>query len=107
MLVVAAFECRDQTATILRMETLDNNVVNVTILVELALALLIARGGVLTSLLGTQTSHRPAMADRRPSRRPAARACGSSASWSPAAEQESPQAVAQTAEAAPVAPADA
>ena len=54
MLVVAAFECRDQTGTILRMETLDNNIVNVTIVVELALALLIARGGVLTSLLGTQ-----------------------------------------------------
>ena len=56
MLVVAAFECRDQTATILRMETLDNNIVNVTILVEIALALLIARGGALTSLLGTQPS---------------------------------------------------
>jgi P-type Ca2+ transporter type 2C len=54
MLVVAAFECRDQTGSILRMETLDNNIVNVTIVVELALALLIARGGVLTSLLDTQ-----------------------------------------------------
>ncbi len=54
MLVVAAVECRDQTGSILRMETLDNNVVNVTILVELALALLIARGGLLTSLLDTQ-----------------------------------------------------
>ena len=54
MLVVAAFECRDQTGTILRMETLDNNIVNVTIVVEIALALLIARGGALTSLLGTQ-----------------------------------------------------
>ena len=53
MLVVAAFECRDQTATTLRMETLDNNIVNVTVLVELALALLIARGGTLTTLLGT------------------------------------------------------
>ena len=53
MLVVAAFECRDQTASILRMETFDNNVVNITILVELALALFIARGGALTSLLGT------------------------------------------------------
>ena len=53
MLVVAAFECRDQTGSILRIETLDNNIVNVTIVVELALALLIARGGVLTSLLGT------------------------------------------------------
>ena len=45
MLVVAAFECRDETASILRMETFDNNIVNVTILVEIALALLIARGG--------------------------------------------------------------
>ena len=36
------------------METFDNNVVNVTIVVELVLALLIARGGALTSLLGTQ-----------------------------------------------------
>ena len=53
MLVVAAFECRDQTGSILRIETLDNKIVNVTIVVELALALLIARGGVLTSLLGT------------------------------------------------------
>jgi Ca2+-transporting ATPase len=53
MLVVAALECRDETASILRMETFDNNVVNVTILVELALAVLIARGGALTSLLGT------------------------------------------------------
>jgi len=53
MLVVAALECRDQTGTIFRMETFDNNVVNVTILVELALALFITRGGVLTSLLGT------------------------------------------------------
>ena len=54
MLVVAALECRDETATILRMETLNNNTVNLTILVEIALALLIARGGALTSLLGTQ-----------------------------------------------------
>jgi P-type Ca2+ transporter type 2C len=54
MLVVAAFECRDQTGSVLRMATLDNNVVNLTIVVELALALLLARGGTLTSLLGTQ-----------------------------------------------------
>jgi Ca2+-transporting ATPase len=54
MLVVATFECRDQTASVLRMETIDNNVVNVTVLVEFALALLIARGGALTSLLSTQ-----------------------------------------------------
>jgi Ca2+-transporting ATPase len=54
MLVIAALECRDQKATILRMETFDNNVVNITVLVEIALALMIARGGALTSLLGTQ-----------------------------------------------------
>ena len=54
MLVVAALQCRDQTSSILRMETLNNTIVNVTILVEIALALMIARGGVLTSLLGTQ-----------------------------------------------------
>ena len=54
MLVVAALECRDQTATILREETFNNNTVNLTILVEVVLALLIARGGALTSLLGTQ-----------------------------------------------------
>jgi len=53
MLVVAALECRDQTATVLRMETLNNNTVNLAILAEVALALLIARGGALTSLLGT------------------------------------------------------
>ncbi len=35
-------------------ETFNNNTVNLTILVEIALALLIARGGALTSLLGTQ-----------------------------------------------------
>ncbi|MGO9754171.1 MAG: cation transporting ATPase C-terminal domain-containing protein [Solirubrobacteraceae bacterium] len=53
MLVVAAFQCRDQTESILGMETLDNNVVNITVVTELALAVLIARGGTLTSLLGT------------------------------------------------------
>ena len=54
MLVVAALECRDQTATILREETLNNNTVNLTILAEIILALLIGRGGALTSLLDTQ-----------------------------------------------------
>ena len=54
MLVVAALECRDQTGTVLRTETFDNNTVNLTILVEVALALMIARGGALTSLLDTQ-----------------------------------------------------
>ncbi len=54
MLIVAALECRDQTATALRQETLNNRTVNLAILAEAALALLIARGGALTSLLGTQ-----------------------------------------------------
>ena len=53
MLVIAAFETRDEKATILRVETFDNRTLNITALVEIALALLIARGGVLTSLLGT------------------------------------------------------
>ena len=54
MLVVAALECRDQTATILREETLNNNTVNLAIVAEIVLALLIGRGGALTSLLDTQ-----------------------------------------------------
>jgi Ca2+-transporting ATPase len=53
MLVIAALECRDEIASILRMETFDNNVVNVTLLVELVLAVLITRGGALTALLRT------------------------------------------------------
>ena len=54
MLVVAALECRDQTGSVLHTETFDNNTVNITVLVEVALALMIARGGALTSLLNTQ-----------------------------------------------------
>ncbi len=53
MLVVAAFETRDEKGSVLHRETFDNSTLNITALVELALALLIARGGVLTSLLGT------------------------------------------------------
>ncbi|GAB3785908.1 cation-translocating P-type ATPase [Nocardioides ungokensis] len=53
MLVVAAFESRDEKATILAVETFDNRALNITALVEVALAILIARGGLLTSLLGT------------------------------------------------------
>ncbi len=52
MLVIAALESREQTGSILRMETFNNNVVNVTILIEVVLAILISRGGFLTSLLG-------------------------------------------------------
>jgi Ca2+-transporting ATPase len=54
MLVIAAFESRDQKGSILRTETFNNAVVNVTILIEVVLAILIARGGLLTSLLSTQ-----------------------------------------------------
>ena len=54
MLVIAAFESRDEAGSILRMETFDNNVVNVTILIEVVLAVLITRGGFLTSLLSTE-----------------------------------------------------
>ena len=54
MLVIAAFESRNEAGSILRMETFDNNVVNVTILVEVVLAVLITRGGLLTSLLSTE-----------------------------------------------------
>ena len=56
MLVVAAFESRDETGSILRMETFDNNVVNVTILIEVVLAILISRGGLLTSMLAPRPS---------------------------------------------------
>jgi Ca2+-transporting ATPase len=52
MLVIAAFECRDEKATALRAETFDNRTLNITALVEIVLAVLIARGGDLTSLLG-------------------------------------------------------
>ena len=55
MLVVAAFESRDEKASILRVETFDDGTLNITALVQIALALLIARGGVLTSLLGTES----------------------------------------------------
>ena len=53
MLVVAAYESRDQQGTILRVETFDNKTLNITIVIEVVLALLIARGGVLSGLLGT------------------------------------------------------
>ena len=53
MLVVAAFECRDEKASILRQETFDNRTLNITALVEIALAILIAKGAFLPSLLGT------------------------------------------------------
>ena len=53
MLVIAAFESRDSRATALRTETFDNRTLNITALVEILLAVLIARGAALTDLLGT------------------------------------------------------
>ncbi len=53
MLVIAAFECRDEKASIFRRETFDNKALNLTLLVEVVLAIFIARGGTLTSFLGT------------------------------------------------------
>ena len=53
MLLVAALECRDEKASILHRETFDNKAVNITILIEIAGALLIARGGAISSFLGT------------------------------------------------------
>ena len=52
MLVVAAFECRDEKTSILRTDTFDNRTVNLTLLVEVGLAIVIARPGVLGGLLG-------------------------------------------------------
>ncbi len=53
MLVVAAFECRDEKTTILQSETFDNRTLNITVLVELVLAVMIAEGTLLTSFLRT------------------------------------------------------
>jgi Ca2+-transporting ATPase len=53
MLVIAAFESRDEKGSILRLETFDNRTVNITALVEVALAVLIAKGDFLPPLLGT------------------------------------------------------
>ena len=55
MLVVAAFESRDEKASVLRQETFDNKTVNITALVEVALAVLISAGVFLPGLLGTVT----------------------------------------------------
>ena len=53
MLVIAGFESRDEKTSILRTETFDNRTLNITMLVEIVLAVLIAKGDLLTSLLGT------------------------------------------------------
>ncbi len=53
MLVVAAFESRDEKASILTAETFDNKSLNITAAVEIILAILIAEGSFLPSLLGT------------------------------------------------------
>jgi P-type Ca2+ transporter type 2C len=55
MLVIAAFESRDEKGTAFRLETFDNKTVNITAVVEIALAVLIAKGALLPSLLGTVT----------------------------------------------------
>ncbi len=55
MLVVAAFESRDEKTSVLRQETFDNKTVNITALVEIALAVLISAGVFLPGLLGTVT----------------------------------------------------
>ena len=52
MLVVAAFETRDEKASVLRVDTFDNKTLNITAALEVSLAILIARGGALTGLLG-------------------------------------------------------
>jgi len=53
MLVIAAFESRDEKGSTFRLETFDNRTVNVTAIVEITLAVLIAKGDFLPSLLGT------------------------------------------------------
>ena len=53
MLVIAAFECRDEKASILTTETFDNGTLNITAVIEIVLAILIAQGAFLPSLLGT------------------------------------------------------
>ncbi len=53
MLVVAAFESRDEKASVLTPKTFDNRTVNLTAIVEIVLAILIAAGSFLPSLLGT------------------------------------------------------
>ena len=55
MLVVAAFETRDEKATAFRLETFDNRTLNLTAAAEVVLAVLIARGTFLPPLLGTAT----------------------------------------------------
>jgi len=53
MLVVAAFECRDEKGSILRVETFDNRTLNLVAIAEILLSVLIAEGAFLPSLLKT------------------------------------------------------
>jgi Ca2+-transporting ATPase len=53
MLVIAAFESRDERASILQLDTFNNRTLNITAGVEVVLAVLIARGAALSSLLDT------------------------------------------------------
>jgi Ca2+-transporting ATPase len=53
LLVVGGCAGRPATASILRVETFDNRVVNITAVAEVVLAILIAKGVFLPSLLST------------------------------------------------------
>ena len=53
MLIIAAFESRDEKATILTRETFDNSKLNITVVIEVALAILIAEGTFLPEFLKT------------------------------------------------------
>ncbi len=53
MLVIAAFESRDEKASVLTPKTFDNRTVNLTAIAEVVLAILIAEGAFLPPLLGT------------------------------------------------------
>ncbi len=53
MLVIAAFESRDEKASVLTSKTFDNRTVNLTAIAEVVLAILIAEGAFLPPLLGT------------------------------------------------------
>ncbi len=54
MLVIAAYECRDEKASIFNRTTFDNKTLNLVLLAEVVLAIVIVRGGPLTSFLGTE-----------------------------------------------------
>ena len=53
MLIVTAYQSRSQTDTTFQMSTFDNCTLNLVVLAEIFLAILMTRGGALSSLLGT------------------------------------------------------